>query len=352
MRKTQYLHHYLGCMVFCLAFYGNAQNNLDDKIMQLPSATILKNSIGFKDTLGNSTNLPMVIIKGKEIGKTLTILAGVHGYEYPPIMAVQALLKEIEPERLMGNLIVIPIANKASFYGRSPFKNPQDEVNLNNAFPGKLDGTVTEQIAYYITQNIIPISDVFLDIHGGDASEDLIPFVCYYNNEALPDATAHAKLLSESSGFTNVVSYPYHLKDNEPAKYAFKQAVQDGKIGISFEAGALGNVQEEAVRLNKNGIYQVLDQLGMYTSQLDLPKKLVKYNNQAYLKVPVTGILYSELRAGDSVSKGQVVGHITNEYGKVLEKIQAPETGTILYKIGTPPVNQGETLMCIGISQE
>ncbi|WP_421823828.1 succinylglutamate desuccinylase/aspartoacylase family protein [Flagellimonas oceanensis] len=352
MRKKEYLHHYLSWMTFCLVFSMNAQNTISYEISQLPAATISKNNVEFKDSLDNSTNLPIVVIKGKEVGNTLTILAGVHGYEYPPIIAVQEFLKEIEPEKLKGNLIVIPIANKASFYGRSPFKNPQDEVNLNNAFPGKLDGTVTERIAHYITQNIIPISDVFLDIHGGDASEDLIPFVCYYNNEAKSKATANAKLLSESSGFPNVVSYPYNIKDNEPAKYAFKQAVQDGKIGISFEAGALGNVQEEAVRLNKNGIYQVLKQLEMYPSEIDLPKKLVKYNNQAYIKVPVTGILYSELRAGDTVYKGQVVGHITNEYGEVLKKIRTPETGTILYKIGTPPVNQGETLMCIGIPLE
>ncbi|MCR9228283.1 MAG: succinylglutamate desuccinylase/aspartoacylase family protein [Flavobacteriaceae bacterium] len=329
-----------------------AQNDISNKIASLLPTSILRSSIDFKDTSGNSTNLPIVIIKGKETGKTLTILSGVHGYEYPPIMAVQEFLKEIEPERLKGNLIVIPITNKASFYGRSPFINPQDKVNLNNAFPGKLDGTVTEQLAYYITENLIPISDVFLDIHGGDASEDLIPFVCYYNNQTKPDATAQAKWLSESSGFSNVVSYPYNLKNDEPAKYAFKQAVQDGKVGLSLEAGALGNVQAEAVKLNKNGIYNTLKGLDMYHSKLDRPKKLVKYNNQAYLKVPATGIFYSELRAGDTVSKGQVVGTITNLYGDALEIIKAPESGTILYKIGTPPVNKGETLMCIGIPQE
>lgn len=352
MRRSQYLHHYLSWMIFCLVFYGNAQIQPFPKISQLPSASILKKSIDFKDTMGNSTDLPMVIIKGNETGKTLAILAGVHGYEYPPIMAVQEFFKEIDPKKLKGNLIVIPLANEASFYGRSPFINPQDEVNLNNAFPGKLDGTVTEQIAYYITQNIIPISDVFLDIHGGDANEDLIPFVCYYNNLVRPEATANAKLLSESSGFSNVVSYPYHLKDNDPAKYAFKQAVQDGKIGLSFEAGALGNVQEDAVILNKNGIYNILDQLGMYTSQLDQPKKLVKYDNQAYLKVTVSGIFYSNLKAGDTVTKGQLVGQITNVFGETTKEIVAPESGTILYKIGTPPVNKGETLMCIGIPQE
>lgn len=53
---------------------------------------------------------------------------------------------------------------------------------LNNASLGSGSGTITEQIANYITKQIIPFSDVFLDIHGGDANEDLLPFVCYYNN--------------------------------------------------------------------------------------------------------------------------------------------------------------------------
>jgi len=101
----------------------------------------------------------------------------------------------------------------------------------------------------FITENIIPASDVFLDIHGGDAPEDLLPFICYYNNKNRPAQTQLAKELSDASGFEYVVSYPYTITDEEPAKYVFKQAVQDGKTGLSIEAGKLGIVQEEAVNL-------------------------------------------------------------------------------------------------------
>ena len=83
--------------------------------------------------------------------------------------------------------LIIPIANMASFFTRTPFINPQDQKNLNNAFPGKKDGSITEQIAFFITTNIIAVSDVFLDAHGGDAPEDLLPFVCYYDNQKKPE---------------------------------------------------------------------------------------------------------------------------------------------------------------------
>lgn len=144
--------------------------------------------------------MPLTIIKGKNPGMVFTIVAGVHGYEYPPITAVQELMKEIDINRLQGTLIVLPVANTASFYKRSPFVNPIDGKNLNTAFPGSASGSITEKIAHWITEEIISNTEVFLDIHGGDASEDLLPFVCYYNNHDEAEQTEQAHLLSEASG--------------------------------------------------------------------------------------------------------------------------------------------------------
>ncbi|MEM9649372.1 MAG: M14 family metallopeptidase, partial [Bacteroidota bacterium] len=233
--------------------FGNAEQSSREDIR-----------IDFEDSFGNSGYLPVSVLKGASEGPVFTMVAGVHGYEYPPIMAVQELLQEIDPEELKGTIIVVPIANTASFFTRTPFINPQDKVNLNNAFPGKSDGSITYKLAHYITEHIIPISDVFLDIHGGDACEDLIPFVCYYNNTQKPEQTALAQRLSETSGFNYVVSYPYTITDEEPAKYAFKQAVQDGKTALSIECGKLGNVQQEAVELVKKGVYNMLWEMKMY----------------------------------------------------------------------------------------
>jgi predicted deacylase len=240
--------------------------------------------IAFTDAQNNETFLPITVVRGKKEGPIFTIVAGVHGFEYPPIVATQKLLGEINKDSLAGTLIIIPIANVGSFYSRTPFKNPQDNVNLNNAFPGKVDGSVTEKIAHFITANVIPASDVFLDIHGGDANEDLISFICYYNNANRPEQTKRAKELSETSGFEYVVSYPYTITDTEPAKYVFKQAVQDGKIALSIECGKLGNVQKEAVGLIKNGVYNMLKQMKMYNNVTKPNPNLVRLNHQVYIK--------------------------------------------------------------------
>lgn len=303
--------------------------------------------ITINDEFGNQGHLPISIVKGKTDGPVFTIVAGVHGFEYPPIVATQELMKEIDAANLAGTIIFIPLANSASFFTRTPFINPQDNLNLNGAFPGKPSGSITQQLAHTITKNIIPVSDIFLDIHGGDACEDLIPFICYYSNKNKPKQTQRAKELSEGSGFEYVISYPYTIADDEPAKYVFKQAVQDGKTALSIESGKLGNVQKENVELIKKGVYNMLAMMNMYQNGSG-PHPNIKYrNHQTYIRSAVQGIFYSTYKAGDSVKKDDVVGYTTDEFGTILEEYKATKDGIILYMLATPPINVGDTVMCI-----
>lgn len=294
-------------------------------------------------------NIPLAVIKGIHAGPVFTIIAGIHGYEYPPIIAVQELMKEIDTDKLSGTLVILPITNVASFYHRTPFSNPIDRKNLNNVFPGSATGTITEKIAYWITKEIIPVTNILVDIHAGDASEDLLPFICYYESVDNSKQTDSAKKLSDASGMEYIVSYPYTLTKTEAAKYAFKQAVQDGIVALSIEAGKLGTVQDGNVKIIKDAVYNILGYMEMYDHpNTSISKKRKYLTEQTYIKVPLRGIFYSTIKSGDEIKKDEELGYITDEFGKVLTRIIAPNAGIILYKVGTPPVNIGETLFCIG----
>lgn len=335
-------------LLLTLVFFSFKAHTQDLKKLLSTNQSRTDTLISFNDKEALK-KLPLTIIKGKEEGPNFTIIAGVHGYEYPPIIAVQKLMKEIEPENLKGNLIIIPIANLGSFYKRVPFVNPLDNLNLNTTFPGDNSGSITEKIAAWITKEIIPNSDVFLDIHGGDAGEDLMPFICYYNNEDMPKQTQDAKALADASGMDWIVSYPYTISQTEPARYAFKQAVQDGKTALSIEAGKLGTVQAENVARIKNSVYNMLQHKKMYaTNVTEKSNQKTFIEQQTYVRVPESGIFYSKITSGQKVDEGQELGHITDAFGKVIDEIYAPVSGYILYKVGTPPVNKGETLFCIG----
>src|SRR6266567_2216620 len=122
------------------------------------------------------TQIPVTTISGGP-GPTLALIAGNHGYEYPPILALQRLRTLIDPSKLQGSIIMVHVANMPSFLGRTVYFSPIVGKNLNRVYPGRKDGTVSERIAYAITTEVIERADYVLDLHCGDGNESLRPYV-------------------------------------------------------------------------------------------------------------------------------------------------------------------------------
>lgn len=340
----------LWIFLFCFLQKIDAQVSRIDELMNMPKATIKDTTIRLNSRDNNTVDIPITFLRGAEKGPTFTVIAGIHGMEYPTILSLLELRKEIDPKRLKGNMILIPIVNIPSFFQRRAFVNPMDSLNLNRVFPGDPKGSITEVMADFLSHEIFFATDILLDMHGGDVGEDLMPFMCYYDNKEFDMQTKCAQRLCEVSGINSIVSYPYILPPDKPAMFAFKQAVRQGIVAFSMEIGKLGNWKKDEIAIAKEAIYRIMAHLGMYKGKrLDTLRIPIRYyHKQTYVPVPVQGIFHSDFIAGDQVQKGIEIGYITDVFGKVLHRINAPESGVILYKVGTPPVNEGETLLCIG----
>ena len=83
------------------------------------------------------TQIPVTTIEGAQPGPTLALIAGNHGYEYPPILALQQLRTEIDAAALSGTVILVHVANMPSFLGRTVYFSPVDGKNLNRVYPGR-----------------------------------------------------------------------------------------------------------------------------------------------------------------------------------------------------------------------
>lgn len=226
---------YFILLVFLLVFKPATAQNFIGEYLQQTKPARLDTLVSVKTNDSKSVQIPLTIIRGAKKGPTFTITAGIHGMEYPTIMSLVSFSREIDPKNLKGNLIIMPVVNMPSFYGRVPFKNPIDGLNLNRVFPGDKNGSITQVMAHFMTTTIFPVTDILLDMHGGDVGEDLIPFICYYDNKEFSKQTAMAAQLSNVSGFEKIVVYPYNLKKDQPAQYAFKQAVRQGVTALSIE---------------------------------------------------------------------------------------------------------------------
>lgn len=302
----------------------------------------------------NATFIPITVFCGAQKGPTLGITAGVHGYEYPPILAGQQLIKSINPKTLKGVVILVQIANLESFIGRSPYVNPKDGKNLNRIFPGNKNGSITEKIADFITKNVIAKSDYFLDMHAGDAPEDLMPYAAYYSNSKMPKVSNIGKNMAKALGFDYIIVFETdgkdYLKKEHPSLYCSAEAFKRGIPAVDIECGRLGLSEKEAINSIETGVLNLLNQLEMVDTSVN-----VKTNSSyQFISKRVSqeskhqGIFYPLKRSGDYVKLGMKIGTITDYFGNTIETIFAETNGVILFMLGTPPINKKDTIVVIG----
>ncbi|WP_299534655.1 succinylglutamate desuccinylase/aspartoacylase family protein [Ulvibacterium sp.] len=298
----------------------------------------------------NSTYIPITVFHGANPGPVLGITAGIHGYEYPPILAAQRLNQQIDPNGLSGTIILVQIANVPAFLGRSPFVNPIDGKNLNRSFPGKEEGSITERIAHIITKEVIAKSSFFVDMHGGDAPEDLQPYNSWYQSDILSETSKKGQEMALAMGFDYVIVFNISKERLEkPSLFCSQEAFHRNIPSVDIECGRLGMPGNEETNQIVQGVFSLLGHLNMMSITRTPKKTPIIVAKRSTIKSRSTGFFCTDKKAGDTIKAGTQVGYITDFFGTKLEDISSPQDGIILYMIGTPPINAGETLMNIGI---
>ena len=302
----------------------------------------------------DSSFIPISVFNGIKDGPVLGITAGVHGYEYPPIMAAQKLIKSINPQRLNGVVMLVQIANLEGFRKRAPYINPLDGKNLNRAFPGNKEGTITGKIAHYITENVIAKSDFFLDMHSGDAPEDLMSYGAYYNNSSMPKTSTKGKEMAMSLNFDHIIVFntdgKNYMEKDQPSLYCSAEAFKRNIPSVDIECGRLGMADPFLIDRIETGVISMLKYLEMLPSENEkttsTPSLMI--TERYYVSSKYDGIFYPAKKSGEYVSKGMKIGQITNYFGDVVETVYASEDGILLIIMNTPPINVGETIAVIG----
>src|SRR4030043_150707 len=103
--------------------------------------------------------LPLIVLHGAEEGPTRLLTAGVHGTEHAGCMAIHHLARTIDPSKMRGTLIAVPVANMPAFMNTSAV-NPWDATDLEICFMNpKREGTVSERLAHVMVNELLPRAD-------------------------------------------------------------------------------------------------------------------------------------------------------------------------------------------------
>src|SRR5262245_36686020 len=295
-----------------------------------------------------ATTIPVTVIHGGRPGPTLALIAGNHGYEYTPIIALQRLLPSLDPKQLSGTLILVHVANMPSFLKRTIYYSPVDGKNLNRAYPGKADGTVSERIAHQITKEVIERADYVLDLHCGDGNESLRPYSYSDVRNGGKEVIEKSMQLALAFGLDRIVMDTERPSDPANSVYCSTTAITRGKPAITVESGGLGATDDESIARIERGVMSVMRHLKMIEGQPQKVEHPMFIDRNEVLRSGETGIFYPLVEKGHTVVKGSLMGYVTDFFGKRVYELRAPFAGEVLYILGTPPVSKGEPLAMVG----
>ena len=290
---------------------------------------------------------PVTTITGTKPGPVLFVGAGVHGGEYPAVETIIRLSTRLNAADISGTVVLMPVLNLPAFWKRSMFVCPVDNVNPNRVFPGDPQGTYSEQMTHALVNEFIVHADAYIDLHGGDIPEDLVPFsICRKGDE--PADVKAAEL-------ARVFGLPYLLTVDRPIQQAkgsssFVAAAERGVPGVLAEAGGVGQLQHDAVTLLSDGVHRVMAHLGMAAKTVpDAPPPTVLTAFE-WLYTQHAGMFYPSVAANDDVRAGQEIGTIGSLFGETLETIVSPVTGRVLFLTINPAVLANGLLIGIGVA--
>src|SRR6185312_9207385 len=120
------------------------------------------------DTEWGEWLIPLTVFVGPEArdGEGLVAFGSTHGNEYEGPVAIKHLLRELEPERVRGRIVLVPVLNPAAF--RDGTRDGLG-VNLNRSFvegAGRVAGLsgITHRVAGLVREQIWPHVNVVLDL--------------------------------------------------------------------------------------------------------------------------------------------------------------------------------------------
>ncbi len=317
-----------------------------DNLLDVAAGSAARVFIEIEDTGDGNTRIPVSVFKGKSEGPTLALIAGTHGYEYAPIIALQKVGMHIDPAKLCGTLIIVHVANIRSFHGRTIYYSPVDGKNLNRAYPGKAEGTMSERVAHAITTKIIEKSDYLVDMHSGDGNEALRPYV-YMPRTGNAVLDAKIKGMALAFGIDHIVIDERPVSAPDATVFTDMTALSRGIPAMTTEAGQLGSTDPHWVDINVRGVFNLMRHLDMLPGEEIPPRPTVWLKDFEVVTSPEHGLFRPAVKDGYMVAKGGVLGELVDHFGTHIATIHAPFDGIINYVIATPPVRMGEPLAMV-----
>ena len=265
---------------------------------------------------GFSEATPVLVVNGAAPGKTLCLTGAVHGDELNGIEMIRRVIFEIDPAKLTGTIIGVPVANIMGFRRNSRYL--PDRRDWNRYFPGNTRGSSASRLAHSFFTKIIMHCDALVDLHTGSFHRTNLPQL----RADLSDE--RVARLAQSFGVIAVLNGRGNPNSLRAA------AVSAGIPAVTLEAGEPMAMQSEVVEEGVKAINTLLAKTGMYGKQQRWTRIAPVYYRSAWVRANQSGILFSKAALGQRVKVDDVLGTVTDPITNARTTIKSPYNGRII----------------------
>ena len=295
-------------------------------------------------------HLPIVCIRNGD-GPTVVFTGGNHGDEYEGPIALLKLVRTLEARQISGRVIAIPALNFPAVMNGTRV-SPIDGVNMNRAFPGRRDGSVSQMIAHFVQHRLLPACDALFDIHSGGKTMMFSPFACYHR---LPDEALTRRARDAVAAMAAPISLELVELD---ADGMLDTAVENmGKLFVGTELGGGGTTTPATIAIAETAIRNLLAHLGVIDEKplsreargLPPGREMHMPEPGCFLIADGAGLYEALVDLDTDVREGDPVGqiHFPERPGREPAVYRARTSGTMIGRTHKVLVGPGDFLALI-----
>lgn len=289
------------------------------------------------NALGVPWRVPLIIVRGKNKGPTVGITAALHGNELNGISTIFKLIEEVDPSKLSGTLVLVPISNVPGYLRNQRYF--ADSIDLNRIMPGKAEGSSGQLYAHYFINKIVSKFNYLLDLHTA-------------SHGRVNSLYIRADLENEQTRTLAFLQNPQIIVQKYDEEGTLRSwANEHGIPAITIEIGNPNAFQHSLIDETLEGILNTLRYLEMLSGEVkDMIKSATVCDHSYWIYSKKGGIVDVMPNLADQVTKGQVIAKVYDVFGNVKEKIKADCAGIVIGKNVNPNCEAGTRILHLGVN--
>ena len=285
-----------------------------------------------------SLEIPLIDISSAADGPTVNIVGGLAGTAYPGISACRMLAKRLPRLLTKGRVRIVPVVDVAGFYQRAARFCPLDGRALAGAFTADRaaeEPSATDNIAQAVSDALAD-ADIHIDVRGGEHTE------LHAHWAAVPPVASQFESLAMAvaSGADMRVA----VNQNDPMSIELGAAgrmAERGQASLILSGG--GGVNDvvgdaEVLLADLLRVLDALDVIDGIVTERAVPLRVVGPKIWSHI-ADASGLWVPTTTPGAQVAAGEVLGHVWDYFGEVLQEVISPFDGWVLAVTTSMAVN-------------